>query len=164
MGKSPVIGMDDWHGVREMIERSVEVLVHCPVEYVYELWADLANLPQWMRYVDDVRVDPQRPGYARWRFGIAPLFVEWTSRITRQIPLRLVAWEAVEGLANHGSVEFFPVDQNCRLRLNLAVGDPGGMVGVVVEQVGLGRWLDENIRADLEHFAQLAEAKRTLRA
>ncbi|WP_218081965.1 SRPBCC family protein [Anthocerotibacter panamensis] len=140
-----------------MIERSVELVVQAPVARVYELWSDFENLSRWMRFVDRVTLDPDRPGYSRWRFGIDPLFVEWTARITRMIPLRLVAWESVSGLPNRGQIDFFPVDQSCRLKLTLAVAAPGGVVGAVVEQVGLGRWLDENIRADLVQFGKLVE-------
>lgn len=140
-----------------MLERTVELVVDAPLARVYALWADLENLPKWMQYVDRVTLDLNRPGYSQWRFGMAPLFVEWTARITRQIPLRLLAWEGVSGLPNRGQIEFFPVGQGCRLRMTLAVGMPDGIVGEVVKQIGLGNWLDENLRADLERFARLAQ-------
>ncbi|WP_287130041.1 SRPBCC family protein [Candidatus Cyanaurora vandensis] len=140
-----------------MLERTVELVVAAPVAKVYELWADLKNLPQWMQYVDRVSLDPVRLGYSQWRFGREPLFVEWTARITRKIPLRLVAWESVAGLANRGQIEFFPVAAGCRLRLTVAVAAPGGLVGAFIQQVGLGHWLDENLLADLKRFARLVE-------
>ncbi len=143
----------------DMVERTVELTIRCPVEEVYALWADLENLPRWMRYIKEVRLDPLRPGHSRWKFGIDPLFVEWSSRITQQIPLRLVAWESVEGLENRGRIDFFPEGPYCRLRLNVAVSAPGGVVGVFIAQVGLGTWIDQNLQADLERFARLAENK-----
>ncbi len=141
-----------------MIQRTVEIEVTSPVEEVYQIWADMENLPRWMRFVQSVKIlaDPE---LSRWTFGLgAPLVVEWTSRITRRIPLRLIAWESVSGLANYGSAEFFPTERGCRLRLTLAFDAPGGAVGLFLERIGVQRWVDENLIEDLKRFQVLVEA------
>lgn len=94
-----------------MINRSVEVEVACSVEQVYSLWNNMENVPRWMPLVKDVKLLSGTDNLSRWTFGPgAPLLIEWTSRITRRIPLRLIAWESVSGLPNQGHADFFPTD------------------------------------------------------
>jgi uncharacterized membrane protein len=141
-----------------MLERTVEVEVARPLAEVYALWADVENLPRWMRFVQSVEVLPGEGDLSRWRFGPgAPLLVEWTSRTTRRIPQRLIAWESVSGLTNRGVAEFFPTEKGCRLRLTLAFDTPGGLVGAFLKQVGVHRWVDENLIDDLRRFRALVE-------
>jgi uncharacterized membrane protein len=143
-----------------MIERTLEIEVNAPLADVYAIWDDMENLPRWMRFVREVRVLPGEDNLSRWKFGPgAPLVVEWTSRTTRRIPLRLIAWESVSGLANRGMAEFFPTAAGCRLRLTLAFETPGGLVGAFLEQIGVQRWVDENLIEDLERFRALVEPR-----
>jgi uncharacterized membrane protein len=145
-----------------MLERTVEMRVERSLELVYQLWADMENLPQWMEFVQDVKIisQPNEIEISRWRFGTGPLSVTWTSRTTRKIPLRLIAWESISGLKNRGQIEFFPEGSGCRLKLALAFETPGGVVGTFLEQVGVARWIDENLVADLNRFKVLIEAQR----
>ncbi len=145
-----------------MLERTVEMRVERSLDLVYQLWADMENLPQWMEFVQDVKIisQPNEQEISRWRFGSGPLSVTWTSRTTRKIPLRLIAWESISGLKNRGQIEFFPEDAGCRLKLALAFETPGGVVGAFLEQVGVTRWIDENLVADLKRFKVLIEAQK----
>ncbi|AGY59024.1 SRPBCC family protein [Gloeobacter kilaueensis] len=141
-----------------MIERSIEVEVAAPLAAVYAIWADLENLPRWMRFVKSVRILPGTEDLSRWQFGLAaPLVVEWTSRITRRIPLRLIAWESVSGLTNRGSAEFFPTERGCRLKLTLSFDSPSGLAGEFLQRLGVERWVDENLIDDLRRFQSLVE-------
>jgi uncharacterized membrane protein len=95
-----------------------------------------------------------------WTFGLGfPLLTEWTSRITQRIPLRLITWSSVSGLSNRGAAEFFPTKQGCRLRLTLAFDLPGGIVGVFLENIGLDRWLEANLKESLKRFQTQIEAE-----
>jgi len=136
-----------------MIDRSVEVEVACSVEQVYDLWENMENVPRWMPLVKDVKILPGDKNLSHWIFGPgAPLLTEWTSRITRRIPLRLIAWESVSGLPNKGCAEFFPTDRGCRLRLTLAFDLPKGIVGAFLKGVGVERWLEINLAESLNRF------------
>lgn len=142
------------------LERSVEVGVACSVEQVYDLWANLENVPRWMPLVKRVRCLSEDKELYQWTFGLGfPLLTEWTSRITRRIPLQLIVWESVSGLPNHGSAEFFPTERGCRLRLTLAFDLPGGIVGTLLETIGLDRWLEENLVESLNCFQAQIEAE-----
>ena len=95
-----------------------------------------------------------------WTFGLGfPLLIEWTSRITQRIPLRLIAWDSVSGLSNRGSAEFFPTDCGCRLRLTLAFDTPGGIVGTFLETIGVEHWLEANLAESLNRFQAQIEAE-----
>ncbi|HEY9662985.1 MAG TPA: SRPBCC family protein, partial [Allocoleopsis sp.] len=143
-----------------MLQRSVEVEVNCSVQQVYDLWANLENVPRWMPLVKSVRRLRDDDELWHWTFGLGfPLLTEWTSRITQRIPLRLIAWDSVSGLSNQGSAEFFPTDRGCRLRLTLTFNLPKGMVGVFLENIGLDRWLEANLAESLNRFQSQIEAE-----
>lgn len=143
-----------------MLQRSVEVEVICSVQQVYDLWENLENVPRWMPLVKSVKRLKSNDELWHWTFGLGfPLLTEWTSRITRRIPLRLIAWSSVSGLSNQGSAEFFPTDRGCRLRLTLAFNLPGGIVGVFLENIGLDRWLEANLAESLNRFQSQIEAE-----
>lgn len=141
-----------------MKEYSVEVKFAYSVEEVYELWENLENVPRWIPLVKEVKVIPGSEKLSYWKFGLEfPLLVEWTSRITRRIPQKLIAWESVSGLANRGRAEFFPTEQGCRLRLTVTFELPGGIVGTFLETVGIDRWLKANLVKSLNRFRSLVE-------
>lgn len=143
-----------------MLQRSVEVEVNCSVQQVYDLWENLENVPRWMPLVKSVKRLRGNDELWHWKFGLGfPLLTEWTSRITRRIPLQLIAWNSVAGLSNQGSAEFFPTDLGCRLRLTLAFNLPGGIVGAFLENIGLDRWLEANLAESLNRFQSQIEAE-----
>lgn len=136
-----------------VLERTVEVDVASSVEAVYNLWENLENVPRWMPLVKRVKRLPGQEELWQWRFGLGfPLITEWVSRISQRIPLQLIAWESVSGLPNQGRAEFFPSDRGCRLRLTLAFELPGGLVGTMLENIGLDRWLEDNLAESLTRF------------
>lgn len=142
------------------LERSVEVEVACSVEQVYNLWGDLGNVPRWMPLVKSVRLLPGDEELWQWTFGLGfPLVTEWTSHITQRIPLQLISWESVSGLPNQGCAEFFPTDRGCRLRLTLDFDLPGGIVGALLERIGIEHWLEANLVESLNRFHSQIEAE-----
>jgi uncharacterized membrane protein len=141
-------------------ERSVEVEVACSIEQVYALWENLENVPRWIPLVKQVIRLPGDEDLWHWTVGLSfPLVTEWTSRITQRIPLRLITWESVTGLPNQGSVEFFPTDNGCRLRLTFAFKLPKGMLGLFLAKLGLDRWLEENLAESLSRFQSQIETE-----
>jgi uncharacterized membrane protein len=143
-----------------MLEHSVEVEIDCSAKQVYDLWENLENIPRWMPLVKKVRRVPGDEEFWRWTFGLGfPLLTEWTSRITRRIPHRLIAWESISGLANQGRADIFPSDRGCRLRLTLAFDLPGGILGALVTQIGIDDWLEANLLESLHQFKSQIEAE-----
>jgi uncharacterized membrane protein len=143
-----------------MLERQVEVDVACSVEQVYDLWDNLENVPRWMPLVKSVKPISGEFDLWCWQFGLRfPLLVEWVSQIEQRIPGQLIAWKSVSGLRNQGKAEFFPSDRGCRLRLTLAFALPGGLVGTMLEKIGIDRWLEENLVDSLNRFRTQIEAE-----
>lgn len=152
--------LDSMSNSNLMLQRSVEVEVNCSVQQVYDLWANLENVPRWMPLVKSVRRLRGDDELWHWTFGLGfPLLTEWTSLITRRIPSRLIAWDSVSGLSNQGFAEFFPTDQGCLLRLTLAFDLPGGIAGVFLKNIGLDRWLEVNLAESLARFQSQIEAE-----
>lgn len=138
---------------QQVLERTVEVDVASSVEAVYKLWENFENVPRWMPLIKRVKRLPGQEELWQWRFGLGfPLITEWVSRISQRVPLELIAWESVSGLPNQGRAEFFPSDRGCRLRLTLAFELPGGLVGTMLEKIGLDRWLEDNLAESLTRF------------
>jgi uncharacterized membrane protein len=143
-----------------ILERQVEVDVACSVEQVYNLWDNLENVPRWMPLVKSVKRLPEDANLWRWRFGLGfPLIVEWVAHIEQRLPLQMIAWNSVSGLHNYGKAEFFPSDRGCRLCLTLSFELPGGLVGTMLENIGLDRWLEENLIDSLNRFRTQIEAE-----
>ena len=143
-----------------ILTRQVEVDVACSVEQVYDLWDNLENVPRWMPLVKCVKRLPGESDLWRWQFGLRfPLLVEWVAHIEQRIPGKLIAWKSVSGLHNWGKAEFFPSDRGCRLALTLAFELPGGLVGAMLEAVGLDRWLEDNLVDSLHRFQTQIEAE-----
>lgn len=136
-----------------ILERQVDVDVACLVKQVYDLWANLENVPRWMPLVKSVKRLPSQLDLWRWQFGLGfPLMVEWVARINQRIPGQLITWKSVSGLRNWGKAEFLPSDRGGCLRLTLAFDLPGGLVGKMRESIGIDRWLEENLAESLSRF------------
>lgn len=143
-----------------MLERQVEVDVACSVEQVYDLWDNLENVPRWMPLVKSVKLLPDEADLWRWQFGLRfPFIVEWVSRIEQRLPGQLIAWQSVSGLSNQGKAEFFPSDRGCRLCLTLAFSLPGGLVGAMLDKIGVDRLLEENLVDSLHRFQTQIESE-----
>lgn len=142
------------------LQRSVEVDVNCSVQQVYDLWGNMENVPRWIPLVKSVKRLRGDGELWHWTFGLGfPLLTEWTSLITRRIPLQLIAWDSVSGLSNQGVAEFFPTDRGCRLRLTLAFDLPEGIAGAFLKNIGLDHWLEVNLAQSLTQFQSQIEAE-----
>ncbi|NEQ25556.1 MAG: hypothetical protein F6K28_42145, partial [Microcoleus sp. SIO2G3] len=47
------------------LEHSVQVEVDVPIETVWSLWADLEQMPRWMKWIDSVKVLEDNPELSR---------------------------------------------------------------------------------------------------
>ncbi|MEM9007361.1 MAG: SRPBCC family protein [Cyanobacteria bacterium P01_F01_bin.86] len=140
------------------LKKTVEVDANCSLEDVYNLWDNLENIPRWIPLVKEVKILPGTKQLSRWKFGLeAPLQTEWTSHIIERIPMKLIAWESISGLPNHGCAQFFPSDRGCRLNLTLSFDVPGGIVGFLIKGIGVDRWLEANLVESLKLVQSLME-------
>ncbi|WP_199315610.1 MULTISPECIES: SRPBCC family protein [Oscillatoriales] len=70
-----------------MLQRSVEE-VDCSVQQVYDLWANLENVPRWMPLVKSVKRLKSNDELWHWTFGLGfPLLTEYVTFPLKRVPL-----------------------------------------------------------------------------
>ena len=140
--------MTDW------LEHSVEVEVNAPMDLVWNLWSDLEQMPRWMKWIDSVEVLKDDPELSRWKLASGSFKFTWLSRILKIIPHQIIQWESVDGLPNRGAVRFYDRhDQGSIVKLTVAYAIPG-FLGILMDNLFLGRIVESTIQADLERFRE----------
>jgi uncharacterized membrane protein len=119
---------------RRGIDLHKTLTIDAPIEHVYRAWSDIQSFPSFMRNVKEVR----DLGEDRWRWTVAgPLGtpVQFTARVTRQEPNKVVAWKSDTGaaVAHAGIVRFTPtVTGGTRVDLRMTYKPPFGAAGHLV--------------------------------
>ena len=134
------------------IEESIDVNV--PVSTAYNQWTQFEEFPKFMEGVESVRqIDDT---HLRWVAEIGGKRHEWDAEITEQKPDRRIAWKAVDGHYNSGTVMFEPIDENStRINVVLEHETEG-----IVESLGSALGADSRrVKGDLERFKELVEAR-----
>ena len=135
------------------LEHSVQVEVDAPIALVWQLWSDLEQMPRWMKWIDSVKVLEDNPDLSRWKLASGRLEFTWLSRITKLINQQLIQWESVDGLPNRGAVRFYDRQGKSIVRLTIAYSVPGWL-GLLMDNLFLGRVVESTIQADLERFRE----------
>ncbi|NEQ95365.1 MAG: hypothetical protein F6K30_01305 [Cyanothece sp. SIO2G6] len=138
------------------LEHSVQVEVDVPIETVWNLWADLEQMPKWMKWIDSVTVMKDDPSLSKWRFASGSFRFNWRSRITELIHHQIIRWESVDGLPNRGAIRFYDRGGSSIVRLSVAYDVP--LVLAFMDDLFLGRVVESTIEKDLERFRSYATA------
>jgi uncharacterized membrane protein len=146
--------MADW------LEHSVQVEVEAPIELVWSLWADLEQMPRWMKWIDSVTVPKDNPEISLWKLNTGGLEFTWKSRILKVVPNQIIQWESVDGLPNQGAVRFYDRHGSSIVKLSVAYAIPG-IIGKIMDNLFLGRAVESTIKADLERFREYALKAKT---
>jgi uncharacterized membrane protein len=141
--------MSDW------LEHSVQIEVEIPIESVWKLWSDLEKMPQWMKWIDSVKVLEDNPELSRWKLSTGGLDFSWRSRITKQIPNQIIQWESIDGLPNQGAIRFYDRGNSSIVKLTVAYAIPG-ILGKLMDGWFLGRVVESSLQEDLERFRTYA--------
>ena len=144
--------MTDW------LEHSVEIEVEAPIEFVWDLWSDLEQMPCWMKWIDSVTILEEDPEISRWQLATGGFEFSWLSRILKQIPKQIIQWESVDGLPNRGAIRFYDRRSSSIVRLSVAYSIPG-IVGQIMDGLFLGGIVESTLKADLERFRNYAIEK-----
>ena len=98
------------------VEESIEVDVD--VTTAYNQWTQFEEFPRFMDNVESVTQTDAT--HLRWVAQIAGTRHEWDAEITYQDPDRHVAWRAVDGKDNSGSVKFETIDsERTRIKVRM---------------------------------------------
>jgi uncharacterized membrane protein len=141
--------MTDW------LEHTVQVEVETPIDVVWDLWSDLEQMPNWMKWIDSVKVLEEDPELSRWKLASGGFEFSWLSRITKLVPHQIIQWESVDGLPNRGAIRFYDRGDRSIVKLTVAYGIPG-ILGKLMDNLFLGRVVSSTIQADLDRFREYA--------
>jgi len=141
--------MADW------LEHSVQVEVEVPIDFAWNLWSDLEQMPRWMKWIDSVKILDDDPDLSRWKLATSGLEFSWLSRILKQVPHQIIQWESVDGLPNRGAIRFYDRKNSSIVKLTIAYAIPG-FLGKLMDNLFLGRIVESTIQADLERFKDYA--------
>jgi uncharacterized membrane protein len=132
--------------------KSIEVEV--PVRTAYDQWTQFEEFPRFMEGVEEVRqIDDAN---LHWRAEIGGQEVEWTARITEQIPDQRIAWTSTSGAPNAGVVTFHHLaPDRCRVTLQLDY-EPETMTEKMGDWLGM---VGRRTEGDLERFKEFIEER-----
>ena len=143
--------MTDW------LEHSVQIEVAVPIDLVWNLWSDLEQMPQWMKWIDSVKVLEDNPDLSQWKLASGNLQFSWLSRIEKIVPYQIIQWESVDGLPNRGAIRFYDRHGSSIVKLTVAYGVPGWLIKIM-DNLFLGRVVVSTLMADMERFRDYAVA------
>jgi len=138
------------------------VVVNRPARELYDFWRDFTNLSQFMDNIKSVeKLDEKR---SHWVIKApAGTSVEFDSRVTEDVPGRLIAWQSEEGatVPNRGRVEFIETASGTgtNVRATISYDPPAGAAGRVVAKL-FQREPSVQAREDLARFKRLMETGR----
>jgi uncharacterized membrane protein len=144
--------MADW------LEHSVQVEVEAPMDLVWSLWSDLEQMPQWMNWIDSVKIPPDNPEISIWSLRTGAWEFNWRSRILKQIPNQIIEWESVDGLPNRGAIRFYDRKTTSIVKLTVAYSIPG-VIGKIMDGLFIGKAVETSLTNSLNRFRTYAEAR-----
>jgi uncharacterized membrane protein len=137
-------------------------------EEVYRHWRDFGNLPYFMQYLEEVRVDPHDDRRSHWRAkGPLGVDVEWDAEIVEDRPNELIAWRSVDvaDVPNRGMVRFEPAPggRATEVHVEIRYYPPAGALGKVVAKL-FGADPAHEAHEDLRRFKQVLETGEVMRS
>ncbi|MCL2932766.1 MAG: SRPBCC family protein [Trichodesmium sp. MAG_R03] len=137
--------MSDW------LEHSVQIEIAAPIDLVWNLWSDLEQMPQWMKWIESVEILKDNPELSRWKLASGNFKFSWLSRIQRIVTHQIIQWESVDGLPNRGAIRFYDRHDSSIVRLTIAYGVPGWLIKIM-DNLFLRQIVESTLMADLERF------------
>ncbi len=114
------------------LEKSVQV--GHPIEEVFEAWADLENLPRYVRGIDSITVNGKK---SHWRVTAAGRAMEWDAKQTQHIPNQALGWKSLNGPKHTGRINFARLGNDTLVHVVMNYAPPAGLLtSSVVEAYG----------------------------
>ena len=130
------------------------ITVNCPISTVYNQWTQFEEFPRFMEGVESVtQVDDT---HLRWVAEIGGKRHEWEAEIIEQKPDQRVAWRALDGHYNSGTVSFERLTDNTT-RITVAMEhETEGLMEALGSALGSD---SRQVANDLERFKELIESR-----
>ncbi len=142
--------MTDW------LEHTVQIEVDAPMQVVWDLWSDLEQMPNWMKWINSVKIQPDNPDLSRWKLASGGFEFSWLSRIVKLVHYQIIQWESVDGLPNRGAIRFYDRGGDRSIvKLTVAYGVPD-ILARLLNMPFLVRVVETTLMADLERFRDYA--------
>ena len=137
-----------------MAEVDETIDVNVPVSTAYNQWTQFEEFPKFMDNVESVKQLDDT--HLHWVAEIAGKRHEWNAEITYQDPDQHIAWRAIDGKDNTGSVRFQKLgDDKTRIKVRMT-WEAEGVAETVGDKAGVD---DRGVQADLKRFKELVEAR-----
>ncbi len=134
------------------LEHSVQIEVEASINLVWSLWSDLEQMPQWMKWIESVKILEEDKDLSRWKLATGGLDFTWLSRITKLEHHQIIQWESVDGLPNRGAIRFYDRgEQGSIVKLTVAYSAPGFLLQLM-DNLFVGRIVESTLQADMERF------------
>ncbi|MGA1625123.1 MAG: SRPBCC family protein [Prochlorothrix sp.] len=137
----------------------MQVEIEEPLDTVWEAWANLENMPQWMYWIHSVSILEDNPELSRWTLKSGPWEFSWLAQTLKVIPNQIIQWKSVDGLPNRGAIRFYDRKNSSIVKMTIAYGIPGP-IGKLMDSLFLGRIVESTIRGDLERFRKFVVAQQ----
>jgi uncharacterized membrane protein len=137
--------MADW------LEHSAQVEIPVSVDAVWQLWSDLEQMPNWMKWIESVKVLDDQPELSRWKLASGNFEFTWLSRILKEIPNQIIQWESVDGLPNKGAIRFYDRKEEGSI-VRLTVGYKVPLILKWMDGLFLGQVVESTLQADMDRF------------
>jgi uncharacterized membrane protein len=141
--------MADW------LEHSAQVELPVSVDRVWQLWSDLEQMPNWMKWIESVKVQADQPELSRWKLASGNFEFTWLSRITKEVSNQIIQWESVDGLPNKGAIRFYDRKTDGSI-VRLTVGFKIPLVLRWMDGLFLGQVVESTLQADMDRFRAYA--------
>ena len=143
----------------EWLEHTVHVDVDTPVETVWQLWSDISQMPNWMKWISSVEILEEDPELSRWKLETAGLSFSWLSRIVKVVPQQIIQWESVDGLPNKGAIRFYGHKSGgSTVKMSISYALPSVLARLMMSSSFVDRVVTSTLQADLDRFRDYAIA------
>ncbi len=125
---------------------------------LFRIWANLENLPRFMRYIKSVTMTDDRTSH--WVMnGPLGADIEWDAETTRMDENERIAWNSKDNsvVTTSGQVTFRPVGTNeTEVTVTLQYAPPAGAAGQAIASLFANP--EKRAREDLESFKAYVES------
>jgi uncharacterized membrane protein len=112
-------------------------------------------MPRWMKWIESVKIEADRPELSRWKLATKNLEFTWLSRILQEIPHQIIQWESVDGLPNRGAIRFYDRKDSSIVKLTVAYAVPG-FLAVLMNNDFVRNAVEGTLQADMDRFRDYA--------
>ncbi len=124
------------------LEKSLQI--GQPVSEVFETWARLEQLPQFIDFIESIEVHGKR---SHWAVNLAGRHIEWDAEITQHIPEQAIGWKSVSGPKHTGRVDFSPLGHDTLLHVTMNYCPPAQMARLFAPLTNpIEHYIDEAFR------------------